>query len=149
MHWLQFIYFLIWLILASQTYFVMVSQSDTKMILLCFVYFSVLHSEETAVEQEIVFDGKMFKVIIIYFEVNVGNYNLFIDIYIYSTLSHYLFIIIFSYEIPSQVKSLSKMFILSRSINKHCRHSQFLFLIGWFLKNLLVWNCLAKWSEAW
>jgi hypothetical protein len=25
---------------------------------------------------------------------------------------------------------------------------QFLFLIGWFFKNLL-WNCLAKWTETW
>ena len=28
-------------------------------------------------------------------------------------------------------------------------HRQFLFLIGWFLKNLLLWNCLAKWTETW
>jgi hypothetical protein len=29
---------------------------------------------------------------------------------------------------------------VSRSINKHGRHRPFLFLIGWFLKNLLLWN---------
>jgi hypothetical protein len=34
--------------------------------------------------------------------------------------------------------------ILSRSVNKHSRHRQFLFLIGWFLKNLILWNRLAK-----
>ena len=40
------------------------------------------------------------------------------------------------------------MLISSQSVDKHGRHSQFLFLIGWFLKNLL-WNCLAKWTETW
>jgi hypothetical protein len=24
-----------------------------------------------------------------------------------------------------------------------------LFLIGWFLKNLFLWNRLAKWTKAW
>jgi hypothetical protein len=33
---------------------------------------------------------------------------------------------------------------LLRSINKHGRHRQFLFLIGRFLRNLLLRNCLAK-----
>jgi hypothetical protein len=28
-------------------------------------------------------------------------------------------------------------------------HGQFLFLIGWFLKNLLLWNCFAKWIKTW
>ena len=41
------------------------------------------------------------------------------------------------------------MLISSRSINKHGHHRQFLFLIGWFLKNLLLWNRLAKWIETW
>jgi hypothetical protein len=31
---------------------------------------------------------------------------------------------------------------------KHGRHRQFLFLIGWFLRNLL-WNRFAKWTETW
>ena len=35
------------------------------------------------------------------------------------------------------------------SVNKHGHHSQFLFLIGWFLKNLLLWNFLAKWTKTW
>jgi hypothetical protein len=35
----------------------------------------------------------------------------------------------------------------SQSVSKHGRHRQFLFLIGYFLKNLLLWNCLAKWIE--
>jgi hypothetical protein len=39
------------------------------------------------------------------------------------------------------------LLISSRSVNKHGRHRQFLFLIGWFLKNLLLWNRLAKWIE--
>jgi hypothetical protein len=30
------------------------------------------------------------------------------------------------------------------SINKHERHRKFLFLIGWFLKNCLLWDHLAK-----
>jgi hypothetical protein len=32
---------------------------------------------------------------------------------------------------------------------KHGRHRQFLFLIDRFLKNLLLWNRLAKWTETW
>jgi hypothetical protein len=30
--------------------------------------------------------------------------------------------------------SLWRLLILSRSVNKHCHHRQFLFLIGWYLK---------------
>ena len=36
-----------------------------------------------------------------------------------------------------------------RSVNKHGHHRQFLFLIGWFLKNLLLLNRFAKWTETW
>jgi hypothetical protein len=32
---------------------------------------------------------------------------------------------------------------------KHGYHRQFLFLIGWFLKNRLLWSRLAKWIETW
>jgi hypothetical protein len=35
------------------------------------------------------------------------------------------------------------------SINKHGHHRRFLFLIGLFLNNLLLWNRIAKWSETW
>ena len=35
-------------------------------------------------------------------------------------------------------RSSIKIANLSRSVNKHGRHRQFLFLIGWFLKNLLL-----------
>ena len=45
--------------------------------------------------------------------------------------------------------SSMKMLISSRSVNKHGHHRQFLFLIGRYLKNLLLWNCLAKWTETW
>ena len=38
-----------------------------------------------------------------------------------------------------------KLLILSRSVNKHGHHRPFLFLIGWFLRHLLLWNRLAKW----
>ena len=41
------------------------------------------------------------------------------------------------------------MLISFWSINKHGHHRQFLILIGWYLKNLLLWNCLAKWTETW
>ena len=37
----------------------------------------------------------------------------------------------------------------SRSINKHSCHRQFLFLIGWFLKNILLWNHFPKWIDIW
>ena len=33
------------------------------------------------------------------------------------------------------------------SINKHSSHRQFLFLISRFLKQLFLWNSLAKWYE--
>jgi hypothetical protein len=38
--------------------------------------------------------------------------------------------------------------LMDRDVNKHGRHRQFLFLNGWFLKNLL-WNRFAKWNETW
>ena len=44
---------------------------------------------------------------------------------------------------------LWRLLISSRSVNKHCHHRQFFFLIGRYLKNLLLWNCLAKWTETW
>ena len=46
-------------------------------------------------------------------------------------------------------KSSVRLLISSRSVDKNDRHRQFLFLIGWFLKNLLLWNRLAKWTETW
>ena len=42
---------------------------------------------------------------------------------------------------------LLRLLFSSRSISKHCRHRQIVFLIGWFLKNLLLWNRFAKWTE--
>jgi hypothetical protein len=41
------------------------------------------------------------------------------------------------------------LLIFSRSVNKHGCYRQFLFLIGWFLKYLLLWNRVAKWAETW
>jgi hypothetical protein len=41
------------------------------------------------------------------------------------------------------------MLISSRFSNKHGRHRQFFSLIGWSLKNILLWNRLAKWTKAW
>jgi hypothetical protein len=41
------------------------------------------------------------------------------------------------------------LLISSRSVNKHGHHRQFLFLMGRYLKNLLLWSCLAKWTETW
>ena len=35
-----------------------------------------------------------------------------------------------------------------QSVNKHGHHRQFLFLIGRFLKNIIFWNRLAKWTET-
>ena len=46
-------------------------------------------------------------------------------------------------------RSSIKLLISSRSGNKHGRHRPFLFLIGWFLKNLLLWNRMAKWTGTW
>jgi hypothetical protein len=34
-------------------------------------------------------------------------------------------------------------------LNKHGHHRQFFFLIGWFLKNLLLWNRFVKWTKTW
>jgi hypothetical protein len=44
---------------------------------------------------------------------------------------------------------LWRLLISSRSVSKHGHHMQFLFLIGRFLKNLLLWNFLAKWTKTW
>ena len=41
------------------------------------------------------------------------------------------------------------LLISSRSVNKHGHHRQFLFLIGLYLKNLLLWNFPAKWTKTW
>jgi hypothetical protein len=35
------------------------------------------------------------------------------------------------------------------AFNKPGRHKQFLFLIGWFLKNRLRWNRFTKWIKTW
>jgi len=43
---------------------------------------------------------------------------------------------------------LYRLLISSRSVKKHGRHRQFLFLIGRFLKKYL-WNILAKWTDTW
>jgi hypothetical protein len=45
--------------------------------------------------------------------------------------------------------SLWRLRIWVRSANKHARHRPFLLLIGWFLKNLLLWNHFPKWTEIW
>ena len=45
-------------------------------------------------------------------------------------------------------RSSIKLLILSWSVYKHGHHRQFLFLIGWFLKNLILWNPLCKWTET-
>jgi hypothetical protein len=42
---------------------------------------------------------------------------------------------------------LLRLLISFQSINKHGHHRQFLFLIGWFSKKNLLWNCLTKWTE--
>jgi len=44
---------------------------------------------------------------------------------------------------------LWRLLISPQSVNRHGRHRQFLFLFGRFLKDLLLWNCMAKWSETW
>jgi hypothetical protein len=46
-------------------------------------------------------------------------------------------------------KHLFRLLISSQSIYKHGSHRQFLFLIGWFLKNLFLWNRFDKWTETW
>ena len=40
--------------------------------------------------------------------------------------------------------TLSSWSILSRSDNKHGRHGQFLILIGWVFKNLLLWKPIGQ-----
>jgi hypothetical protein len=40
-----------------------------------------------------------------------------------------------------------RLLISSRSVINHDHHRQFLFLIGWFLKNLLLWNRLPNESK--
>jgi hypothetical protein len=43
---------------------------------------------------------------------------------------------------------LYRWLIYFRFVSKHGRHRQFLFLIGWFLKNILLCNHLAKWIRG-
>jgi hypothetical protein len=38
--------------------------------------------------------------------------------------------------------------LFSQSVSKHGRHRQFIFLIGQIFLNLLLWNCLLKWTET-
>ena len=45
--------------------------------------------------------------------------------------------------------TLLKVLISFRSVNKQYHHRQFLFLLGVYLKILLLWNRLAKWTETW
>ena len=45
--------------------------------------------------------------------------------------------------------ALYGLLISTRSVYKHGCHRQFLFLIGWLKKNLLLWNRVAKWTEIW
>jgi hypothetical protein len=54
-----------------------------------------------------------------------------------------------TWEKASMECPLWRLLISSRSFDKHGHHRQFLFLIGRYLKNLLLWNCLAKWTETW
>jgi hypothetical protein len=64
-----------------------------------------------------------------------SNY-LYIKLYIKSNLSHSLLML----------ESMETL-ISSRSVIKHGHYRQFLFLIGWFLKNLLLWSRFAKWIK--
>ena len=59
------------------------------------------------------------------------------------------FLKIFSSETALPNEPLWEMLILFWSVNKHGHHRQFLFLIGQFLKQLFLWNCLAKWYKTW
>jgi hypothetical protein len=66
---------------------------------------------------------------------------------------HYLQRIFHRCFLPSfgsfgQAVPLLRMLISSQSINKLGCHRQFLFLIDWFLKNLLLWNRFAKWTKT-
>jgi hypothetical protein len=49
--------------------------------------------------------------------------------------------------LPSWNKVIT--YLLTYLLTYYGCHRQFLFLIGRFLKNLLLWNCMAKWTETW
>ena len=48
----------------------------------------------------------------------------------------------------SIVSPLQSFLISSESDNKHGCHGQFLCLIGWYFKNILLWKHLAKWNQT-
>ena len=43
---------------------------------------------------------------------------------------------------------LQSFLISSWSDKKHGHHGQLLFLIGWYFRNLFLWNHLAKWNQT-
>ena len=43
---------------------------------------------------------------------------------------------------------LQRFLISSQSDYKYGCHRQFLFLIGWYFKNLLLWNHMTKWNQT-
>ena len=79
------------------------------------------------------------------------NWNLVGSIYGRSSLKSAHFVMLHYTKLTETWQEASiecplwRLLISSRSVDKH---GQFLFLIGWYLKNLL-WNCLAKWTETW
>jgi hypothetical protein len=50
----------------------------------------------------------------------------------------------FSWEVSEEKIKMWKV-----NGRKHVHQRQFLFLIGQYLKNVLHWNCLPKWTETW
>ena len=54
-----------------------------------------------------------------------------------------------TWQVASVECPLWRLLISSWSVNKRGHHRQFLFLIGRYLKNLLIWNCFAIWTETW
>ena len=48
----------------------------------------------------------------------------------------------------SRGSPLQSFLISSRSDYKYGHHGQFLFQIGWYFKNLLLWNHMAKWTQT-
>ena len=74
----------------------------------------------------------------------VSDWPMFLNLLLWNRLAN----LTETWQKASMECPLWRMLISFRSVNKHGHHKQFVFLIGRYLKNLLLWNCQAKWTKS-